>query len=336
MKSVTLVCTGPQQIILEERELPEPGPGMFLVKARWTAISTGTEMTLYTGDFPPGSVWANLARYPITLGYNHLGEVVALGEGVSEVQVGDRIAGWKNHAQYALYRPGDFWMKVPEGVPDEAAAIMALPVISLNGVRRAKVQLGESVVVFGLGPIGVWAAQFARLAGGRPVLGVDLLDHRRALAEGVGAVDAALDGRDSLLVEKVKEWTHGRLADVVFEVTGHPQALLEEFRLLRRQGRLVMLSSPRGPVPFDFHDLCNWPSYTIIGAHVSSHPPHENPDDPWTRRRNAELYFDLVQRGEVATKELITHRFPWREAPEAYRLLLRERGSTGIVLLQWE
>jgi threonine dehydrogenase-like Zn-dependent dehydrogenase len=125
------------------------------------------------------------------------------------------------------------------------------------------------------------------------------------------------------------------MADVVFEVTGNPKAILTEVTVVRRQGRLVILSSPRGKTPFDFHDWCNWTSLTILGAHVSSHPPHENPDDPWTRERNTELFFELVRRGEIATTQLVTHRFPWQEAPKAYELLMTEREKTGIVLLDW-
>ncbi len=165
---------------------------------------------------------------------------------------------------------------------------------------------------------------------------MDLFEHRRNLAVQLKAVDVALDGADPHLVERIAEVTKGRMADVVFEVTGHPDAILTEVKVLRRQGRLILLSSPRGKTAFDFHDWCNWTSISIIGAHVSSHPPHENPDDPWTRERNTELFFELVQRGEIAAAaELITHRFPADEAPSAYQMLMTERGKTGIVVLQW-
>lgn len=230
----------------------------------------------------------------------------------------------------------NFFVKVPDDVSDESAVLFALAVISLNGVRRAKVQLGECAVVFGLGPIGIWAAQFAYLCGARPAIGVDLLEHRRALAEKVKAVDVAFDGADESLVDKISELTRGRMADVVFEVTGNPKAILDEVKLLRKQGRLIILSSPRGKTEFDFHDWCNWTSINIIGAHNSSHPPHENPDDPWTQKRNVELFFELVRRNEVATTQLITHRFKWRDAPKAYELLMKERGQTGIVILDWQ
>lgn len=334
MKTKTVVCIAPKQVVVKEEEVPDVQPGTFLVKAKLSAISTGTELTLVTSDFPPESVWARLANYPLKLGYSHLGEVVAVGEGIDNVKVGDKVVGWKNHSQFVLYRKDEFCMKVPDGVADEAAVLFALAIISLNGVRKAKIQLGESVAVFGLGPIGIWSAQFARLAGARPVIGVDLLPERREWAKKAG-IDFVLDGKEDL-VERISGLTKGRMVDVVFEVTGNPDAILDEVKVLRRQGRLVVLSSPRGKTLFDFHDWCNWTSISIIGAHVSSHPPHENPEDPWTRERNTELFFELVRKKEIVAAELVTHRFRADDAPSAYQLLMTERGKTGIVLLDWE
>lgn len=333
--TLTVLCEAPQQVVVKEEPLPALGAGTFLVRGKFSAISTGTELTHVMADFPPDSVWARITRYPHRLGYSHVGEVIAVGEGVDEVQIGDRVVGGKPHSQLVVYRQEEPWVKVPEGVSDEAAALWALATIALNGVRRAKVQLGETAVVFGLGPIGIWAAQFARLAGARPVVGVDLMAQRRELAAGCKAVDVALDGADRNLPDKIAELTKGRMADVVFEVTGSAQAILEEVKVVRKQGRLVVLSSPRGKTEFDFHDWCNWMSLNIIGAHASSQPRHEHPDDPWTRKRNTELFFELVKRGEVVTTELVTHRLKGSEAPQAYKLLMRERGTTGIVLLDW-
>ncbi len=335
MGNPTLICTSPGQAIFSDEPNPVVEKGTFLVRGIYSAISTGTEMTLYWGDFPPDSVWARLARYPIRLGYSHLGEVVEVGEGVENVAVGDRIVGWKYHSLFHLYRWDEEWARVPEGVSDEAAAVFALAVISLNGVRRAKVQLGEKVIVFGLGPIGLFACHFCRMAGGRPVIGVDILSERRAYAVQSGAVDVALDPTQADFAEQVKGWTKGRLADVVFEASGHARALLEAVQVVRRQGRLILLSSPRQRVEFDFHDWCNWNSLSIIGAHTSSHPPNENPDDPWTRQRNLELYFDLIGRGEIMVDKMITHRFPWTQLPDVYTFLNQNRGKTGIVLIDW-
>jgi threonine dehydrogenase-like Zn-dependent dehydrogenase len=125
------------------------------------------------------------------------------------------------------------------------------------------------------------------------------------------------------------------MADVVFEVTGNAEAIPEEARLLRRLGRLVIVSSPRGPSLFDFHDLCNSPSLTIIGAHNSSHPAYETLNNPWTNHRHAELFFDLVADGRLDVGRLISHRVPYTEAPGVYEQLLEDRSRMMGVLFEW-
>jgi threonine dehydrogenase-like Zn-dependent dehydrogenase len=120
----------------------------------------------------------------------------------------------------------------------------------------------------------------------------------------------ALDPSNTALADAVAGATRGRMADVVFEVTGDPNLIASEFSVLKpHEGRVVMLSSPRGMSSFDFHDLCNWPSHTIIGAHNSSHPVHENRADPWTQMRNSELFLDLIADRELDLPAWITcHR----------------------------
>ena len=169
--------------------------------------------------------------------------------------------------------------------------------------------------------------RYCRLCGARPVIGVDPIDARLALlpADVIGVHPERLSVRDI-----VASATRRRLADVVFEATGNAQLIPGEFEVLRReQGRFVVLSSPRGePAPFDFHDLANSPSHTIIGAHVNSHPPVETPQTPWTIARNAELFFDLVSDRELELEPLISHRLALRRGPE--RLPLAARGSLAV------
>jgi threonine dehydrogenase-like Zn-dependent dehydrogenase len=136
--------------------------------------------------------------------------------------------------------------------------------------------------------------------------------------------------------EAVSQYTYGRMADVVFEVTGNQNLISTELGLLRRQGRLVILSSPRGPSSVDFHDLVNVPSTTIIGAHQMSHPPHENPEDPWTRTRNLDLFFRHISENEFDCMPLISHRCSAISAgPKAYEMLYADRSSAMAVLLNW-
>lgn len=331
----TVVFPEPKRVTIEDRPRPVPGGGELLVKTSRTLISTGTELTILRGEFPPGSKWAEYGKFPFVPGYDHIGVVVEVGENTDVAWLGRKVASYAPHAAYVTLRPESV-RPVPAAIPDEEATFFTLAEIVMNGVRRGGVCWGEAVVVYGLGLLGQLTARFCHFAGARPVIGVDVSDNRlKLLPQGPGFY--GVNPTRENLVEIVRERTQGRMADVAFEVTGNPELLPREFEALKRQGRLVVLSSPRGPTPsFDFHDLCNSPSYTIIGAHNASHPAVETPYHPWTQKRHAELFFSLVASGELEVKPLISHRIPYSEAPQLYAMLLEDRTQAMGVVLEWE
>ena len=333
MNSV-VVFTGVGQVEIQSTEMPMCGPGQMLVRTTKTAISTGTELTILSGDYPEGSNWARYGNFPFNVGYSHVGEVVEIGEGVEGVAVGDRVAGGSKHMTHVVVTPASVH-RIPDDVDDETATLWQLGRIACNGVRRASLQMGEAVVVYGLGIIGQLVCQWARLDGARPIIGVDLSDSRREFAERLGGATMVIDGADEDILEQVEAATRGRKADCVFEVTGVADLIPREMELLRKQGRIIILSSPRGKTTIDLHDQCNGPSLSIIGAHNGSHPAFETPYNMWTPARNTELFFDLVAAGELRVSKLITHRYNWSDAPEAYLMLLADRTQAEAVILDW-
>ena len=328
-----VVFTAVRRVAVEPAEMPTPGPGELLVRTTKTAISTGTELTMLMADFPEGSRWDQITSYPCFPGYSHVGEVVEVGAEVEGRQVGDRVASGGRHAAWITLPPSQAH-RIPDSVDDEVATLWMLGRIACNGVRRGGLQMGEAVVVFGLGIIGQFVAQLARLDGARPVIGIDLSAMRREFAQ-VGGIDLALDGAAEDLAEQVSAATRERMADCIFEVTGVAALIPREMDLLHRMGRIVILSSPRGKTEFDFHDYVNSPSHTIIGAHNGSHPQVATPYNPWTPQRNTELLFDLIAAGELRTEHIITHRYSWQDAPAAYEMLMADRGQAGAVILDW-
>lgn len=339
-KNIAVVFPHANGVAVETEDVPRPGAGELLVETSVTLISTGTELTWLSDAEPPGTVWANLTTFPLRPGYSNVGRVVEVGPGVGEEWVGRRVASYTPHARYVCAEsvPGRWLSARPldrDEVPDEQAAFFNLAETVMNGVRRSGVGWGDSVVVFGLGLLGQLAVRFCRLLGARPVFAVDVADERLRPLPGdrqIIPVNPTHDDARSLIEQK----TAGRMADVAFEVTGNPDLIPAAIQALRFEGRFVVLSSPRGPgTLFNFHDLCNWPSYTIIGAQVQSHPKFETPANPWTAPRNAELFFDLIADGELDVSGLITHRYPGFEAPRAYEMLIENRLQALGVLLLW-
>ena len=334
MLSRSLFFTRAFQAEWNDLELPEPGPGEVLIRTRKTLISTGTELTAYTGDFPPGSVWAGAVQYPWQPGYSSVGKVVAVGPEVTACEPGQRVASWGPHATHAI-QPLSQMQAISDGVTDDQALFWNLGKTVMNGVRLAKIALGEAVVLVGTGILGQLAAQYAALSGAMPLVAVDLSDRRLEMARDHGATHTLIGGRDELEAG-IREITRGHMADVAFEITGNQAVIPSVVRLVRRLGRVVLLGSPRGKTELDFHDEVHTLGLQIIGAHVSTHPEMETPYNPWTPERNGQLFFDLVAAGRLRVDDLITHRYPWRDAPAAYEMLAADRSQAmGVVLEAW-
>jgi threonine dehydrogenase-like Zn-dependent dehydrogenase len=316
---------------VEACPMPEPGAGEVLIRTGATLVSTGTELTALMADYPPGSTWAAMFPFPVHPGYDNVGEVVALGEGVDPAWLGRRVATLQPHARFVVAAAGDC-RPVPDGVSDEQASFCTIAEIVMNGVRRSRLTWGETVVVFGAGLLGQFTARACLLAGAAAVVVADVAPARLAFLPGDPRLHAVDPGAGDV-VELVRDVTRGRMADVVFEVTGDPSLVAGEAGLLREQGRLVILSSPRGPSTIDLHDDCMRPSLTIVGAHNFSHPQVATLADPWVPERHAELFFDLVAQGTWDVEKLVSDRVPVREAPAVYERLVRDRtGLMGVVL----
>ncbi len=332
-RNPTVVFVGPRQVAVEDRDVPKPEAGQLLVRTHCTLVSTGTELSLLEGDMPAGELWTSLRDYPCEPGYSNVGTVEDVGEGIERSWIGRRVVCWGTHTGYALVSDAHCW-EVSADIGDEQATFVVLAGIALNGVRKSRLVFGESAVVYGLGLLGQLVVQICHHAGVRPVFGVDTSGRRVGLLPERSGIVGVVAGREDP-VDVVKEGTKGRMADVVFELTGNGDLIPTEFPALRRQGRFVVLSSPRSATTFDFHDLCNSPSHTIIGAHNSSHPPVETPDNPWTLARHCEQFFRMVGDGDFDVGRLISHRADVADAPELYDMLMADRTQAMGVILRW-
>jgi len=318
---------------IEQEDIREPRSHEVLIKTSCTLISIGTELTAYSKSFPEGSAWSNYVKYPFRPGYCNVGVITKIGEKVKSVEVGDRVASLARHAEYVVVSEDEI-VKIPEELTNEEAAFHTIAAGVMNSVRLAQVSLGDSVGVIGVGLLGQIAIIFNKLCGAFPLIAIDLSDFRLKLASISGAHYTINPSREEIH-ERVKALTKERMLDVVFEVTGNPQVIPWAIRLLRRMGRLIILSSPRGPTTLDFHDEVNSPSRVIIGTHFSSQPSHETLQNPWTRKRNTELFFELLRNRIISVKHLVTHKFKWYEAPRVYEELWKDRAKFLGVILDW-
>jgi len=329
-----VVFPGPRQVVVEEEHLRPLGATEIRVEARASMISTGTECAVLAGRewrLPGGR---EMPRYPASPGYSNAGVVVETGEDVRSFQVGDRVTSSASHVQYPTVPEGGTVWKIPDGVDFEEAAFCTLACTVLNGVRLGRPQLGDAAVVVGLGILGQMACQFLKLFGARPIIGIDVDDFRVSLASRTGAVSHAFNPNATDLVSAVEDLTEGRGADIVYEVTGLTETYDLTFELARPKGCVVGLGSPRWPGTVDMMQV-HMKALRVLGAIVSSHPQEGDQDNRWARPANGRLFLELLAERALDIKALITHRFPYRNAPEVYRMLLERSEDFLAVILDW-
>jgi len=332
-KNLSVVFKKPKEAVIEEQPIPKPEKGQVLIKSSCTLISIGTEMTVFSGEFPPGSVWDEKFKFPYSPGYNNIGTVVDAGEGIDKKLIGRKVASWGSHSTYTVQNSEKVY-EINTDVPDEHAVFFTIAQIVMNGIRRSGMKWGDAVAVYGMGLLGQMSVIFARLCGARPVFAIDVSDFRLdCLPEDPAIIK--LNSSKEKIIDAVQKHNHGRKADMVFEVTGNAALIPSEFEILRNQGHFVVLSSPRDKTLFDFHDLCNSPSFTIIGAHNFSHPPVATPDNPWTWERDFEFFIDLIADGEIDMGRLISDKVKYGEAPGIYSALLKDRSKSMGIILEW-
>ncbi len=349
---------------LAEGPVPRCGAAQVLVQASTSLISAGTERMLV--EFARAGWLEKARRQPervrqvlqklrtdglaataeavsarldegLLLGYSHVGKVLETGPGVSGFSPGDRVVSNSPHAE-VVAAPANLCAQIPDPVTDEQAAFAVIGSIALQGVRLLQPGLGESFVVYGLGLIGLLAVQILRANGCR-VLGVDLDPARVSLCRGFGgeAVEASAD-----IVAAAAAWTRGKGVDGVL-ITASAQTdeiVHQSARMCRKRGRIVLVgvvglnlrredfyekeltfqvSSSYGPGRYD-------PSYELEGR-----------DYPygfvrWTAQRNFEAVLELIRNGQLRVDELITHRFGFENAADAYEILVSDPTALGILL----
>lgn len=353
---------------------PALGPGGVRVRTLWSAVSPGTEgnkvvtgqkSLLAKAKARPDQVRMVLEMTrslglkgtiqkvrsklegATPLGYSLAGEVVELGAGVSRFAVGDLVAcaggGYANHADEVVV-PENLVVRVPAGVAPEDAAMGTLGSIALQGVRIADPTLGESAVVVGLGVIGMLAGQLLRADGCR-VFGADIAPAAVDLARRAGCLDAGGVLGAEPVEAMIAEFTRGRGADLVLicAATASNDPIELAGRLARRRGRVVVVGAVGMDVPReDYYNKeialtisCSYgpgrydPTYEEQGLDY----PHAYVR--WTEGRNLEAVLDMMAAGKVRPSALVSHRFPFADAPSAYRLIAERSEPYAGILLEY-
>jgi len=318
-----LQIAAPRELVVQDVSKEKLGTREARARTLFSGISHGTEMHVYRGqtDRP----------FPRSTGYAAVGEVEEVGQGFTKAQPGDRVFAYVRHATEFHVSEDEPVFVLPPGLDPRCGVFTALAGVAYNGVLESGVALGETVVVFGLGVVGLCACHLVRRAGAFRVLGIDPISERREAGLRMGA-HQVLPGGVEELGEKVREMNGGEPADVVIETSGAIPALNDALKVIRNQSPLVALSwyssdAAGLDLTRDFHTK----RAHIRVAQGESVPVHLSAR--WTYERRVRSTVESLQ--EMPLASLVTHTIPFEEAPRAYELVDRHPEECIQVVLEY-
>lgn len=324
-----------------ERMLVEFGKAGWIEKARQQPDKVRMVLDKIKSDGIQPTLEAifNKLDQPLPLGYCNVGRVVELGKGAAGFELGDRVISNGKHAEVVSV-PINLCAKVPDAVTDEEAAFTVLGAIALQGIRLAQPTLGETVVVTGLGLIGLVTVQLLRAHGCR-VLGLDFDKDKLELARQFGAevVDLAA-GQDPVKVAELYSRGRGVDAVIVTAATKSSEPMHQAALMCRKRGRIVLVGVTGLELSRDDFfkkELTFQVSASYGPGRYDPNYEEKGQDYPvgfvrWTEQRNFEAVLDMMADGRLDVKPLISHRFDIDDARKAYALIGSAEPSLGILL----
>ncbi|MCI0688223.1 MAG: zinc-binding alcohol dehydrogenase [Sporichthyaceae bacterium] len=340
-----LLLTRPGEVEIVADQLQPLDAGQILARSIISGISHGTELAWLRGTAaaldrswdPIGRVFlAGPGRgYPVAPGYDVIGRIIACGSQVHTVTEGDLVRLDRPHADLHVVDASTANAgRLPGGVHPDRALFWTLVRVALGGVHDAEVRLGEVVVVTGLGTVGLLVGQLAQLAGASQVIGADPYPLRVKMATDLGITGITCTSND--LAVQVRALTGGVGADVAIETSGSYLGLHEAIRCCRIGGRVATVASYHGDqaglrLGEEYHRnrITLVSSMTVNGCAQRGHPA-------WTLDRLDSVARELVNTGQIQVEPLITHRIPFHDAAEAYRLILDTPQDTIRVVLTYD
>ncbi len=326
MKAAVFVKPG--QIILDEKPIPKAGPGEAVIKVTTTTIC-GTDVHILKGEYPvkPGLI----------IGHEPVGVITELGAGVTGYQIGqrDRKSTRLNSSHITIDGCQAEYLLVPdamanmEPIPDDLTdeqVLMCPDIMStgFSGAESGRVKIGDTVVVFAQGPIGLCATAGAKLRGATRIITVDGIPERLAISKRMGA-DITINFREKDPIEEIMKITNGQGVDVAIEALGTQGTFESCLRVLKPGGVLSSLGVYSGGVTVPGDAFAAGLADQAIVTTLC----------PGGKERMRRL-LNVVQSGRVDTQQLVTHRFKLDQIEEAYDLFANARDGVLKIAITTE
>lgn len=333
---VTLISAG------TERMLVDFGKASLIDKARQQPekVKMVLEKVKTDGLFTTIDAVQSKLSQPIPLGYCNAGVIKEIGSNTGKFQVGDRVVSNGAHADVVKVNQ-NLCAVIPDNVSDEEASFTVVGSIGLQGIRLASPTLGESFVVTGVGLIGLLTVQLLRAQGCR-VLAIDYDESKLKLAKTLGA-EVCNPGAGEDPVAAGLKFSRGNGVDgvIITASTKSSDPVTQAARMSRKRGRIILV----GVTGLELNRADFYEKELSFQVSCSYGPGRYDPvyeeqgqDYPfgfvrWTEQRNFEAILDMMASGQLNVKPLITHRFDFEQATDAYQQLGTDKSSLGILLI---
>lgn len=321
-----LVGFGKASYLEKARQQPE--------KAKMVLEKVATDGLMTTVD----AVKSKLAQ-PLPLGYCNVGVVAETGVGAEGFQPGDRVVSNGPHADVVKVSK-NLCARVPDTVDDEAASFVVVASIGLQGIRLAEPTLGEAFVVTGAGLIGLLTVQLLRAQGCR-VLAIDFDESKLELARQFGAETCnPAKGEDPVAAGTAFSRGQGVDGVIITASTKSNDPVTQAAHMCRKRGRIILVGVTGLELNrADFYEKeltfqvsCSYGPGRYDPLYEDKGQDYPLPFVRWTEQRNFEAVLDMLASGQLDVKPLITHRFAFEDAPDAYQMLTEDKSGLGILL----
>ena len=344
MKNRAVVMTDVQKLEIREIEMPVCGDDDVLIKTNYIGIC-GSDAHF----FEEGRIGAKIIEPPFLLGHEYSGTVVSAGKNVTEFKPGDRVtvepgvpcgtcdycrSGRYNMCDHMWFKssppanglfaeyishPAYLTYKLPDNVSLMQGALIEPLAVGMAAVRHAEIEFGDTVVILGSGTIGLTTLLCSKAKGAGKIIVTDMVDFRLEKAKAFGA-DYVINASREDVIEKIKEYTDGKGADIVFETAGNKYTTLQSSYCAAKCGRVVMVGSVIGEIPFNFREL------SIREADVKL---------VWRYCNDFPGAIAAVSQGIVELDGLLTDVYDFTEAQEAFMRSIEDKEHVVKIVLKF-
>lgn len=342
MERLSLYFTAPHQLEIREETVAPPAPDQVLVQSILSAISPGTEMLVYRGQVPAGmavddtiGALPGTFGYPLKYGYAIVGRVIAVGNQVERHWQDRLIFAFNPHESHFLARPADL-VAVPGTLSPEVAVLLANMETAVSFLMDGHPLIGEQVAVFGQGVVGLLTTTLLAQLPLASLVTLDSYPLRRDWSRRLGA-QVTLDPAEGNVLEQLRHHLQGDRpyagADLIYELSGNPQALDQAIAVTGFNGRIVVGSwYGQKRASLNLGGAFHRGHMRLISSQVSHIAPQWG--GRWSKSRRLGVAWELLAR--LIPSTIITHRFPFTDAEQAYRLLDQGPEKTIQIVLAFD